>query len=219
MLAQQKWNDEHMDEIEDTAHKSNKRRKKNGSSTHDEDEEHLKSKDEEDAEEIKRALDLEQHHLGSKNDKETSASDPSPKSQNLSPSFSSNSRNGGSKKSQKSPSTSTSAARLRSPTPSIGAASTKPSSPAGSAQSKSSPIAEETVDSSTTTGEKRAISMEEDVEESKEHVSRASTVSLNKRRKTTKSDLPSRGESSSREDDLQEESAQALPKLESSKDL
>ncbi|KAF9214974.1 hypothetical protein BGZ59_002579 [Podila verticillata] len=223
MLAQQKWNDEHMDEIEDIAHKSNKRRKKNGSSTHDEDEEHLKSKDEEDAEEIKRALDLEQHHSGSKNsaasknDKETSASDPSPKSQNHSPSLGSNSRNGGSKKSPKSSptSTSTSAAQLRSPTPSISAASTKPSSPAESAQSKSSAIVEETPNSPTTTGGKRAMSMEEEDEQSKEHVSRASTVSLNKRRRTTKSDLPSRGESSSREDDLQEESAQALPKLES----
>ncbi|KAF9320365.1 hypothetical protein BG003_006352 [Podila horticola] len=221
MLAQQKWNDEHMDEIEDTAHKSSKRRKKNGSITHDEDEEQLKSKDEEDADDIKRALDLEQHHSGSNkntasmNDKETSASDPSPKPQTHSPGLGSSSRNGGSKRSQKSSPGSSSTTRLRSPTPSTSVTSTKSSSPAASAPSKSSTMAEETANSSTTTGGKHASSMEEDAEENKEHVSRASTVSSNKRRKTATTDLLSRGESSSHEDDQQEESAQTISKLES----
>ncbi|KAG0011397.1 hypothetical protein BGZ81_002204 [Podila clonocystis] len=221
MLAQQKWNDEHMDEIEDTAHKSNKRRKKYGSTTHDEDEEHFKSKDEEDAEEIKRALELEHHHSRSKqnttfkNDKEMSASDPSPKSQTHNPGLSSNGRSGGSKRSQKSSPVSSSTTRLCSPTPSTSTASTESSSPAESAPSRSSTVAEEIVRSPTTTGGKRASSMEENAEENNEYVSRTSAVSSSKRRKTTKYDLPSRNDSSSREDDQQEESAQVMPKLES----
>ncbi|KAF9429663.1 hypothetical protein BGZ94_009940 [Podila epigama] len=202
MLAQQKWNDEHMDEIEDTTVKSHKRRRKNGSTTHEEDEEHLKSKDD-DADEAKRALSLDIYHSESKKSLSNSSSGSAGKSDGMelvSPktegSHSGNGRtnNNSHKKSNRSPPTSTTAAQLQSPV-----CEKSPKSTSSSLEAESS---------------SPSNAMDSTAGERKESESPPSSSS-NKRRKGIKSETPSRSESTSRDDDQDEFPQATTPKMES----
>ncbi|KAG0330091.1 hypothetical protein BG004_002184 [Podila humilis] len=236
LLAQQKWNDEHMDEIDDISHKHSKRRKKNGSSTHDDDEEHLKSKDD-DAEAIKLAMDLAQHHSENKkasnnssnannsssssSDNDNSCSKPEKDTSSglspieNSPSSNSQSRNGGSKKSNKSSSSSSSASRLRSPTPMHSTSSMASVSPTTTVSTKDQKSEEPPADVGTLSSGKRTTTADEDAEEAAESPSRTVTVSSSKRRKTAKSDVPARSALPVHDTDHQEEPEQVIPKTES----
>ncbi|KAG9320528.1 hypothetical protein KVV02_003762 [Mortierella alpina] len=195
MLAQQKWNEEHQDEIEDdiTQRASSKRRRKTESITTDIDEEHPDST--KDSDKLLPSI-LPFSVDKRKNNDQKDKTGPAPAAHEAaSPRTPSNhSRSSGKKSTPKS----TSKAGSRSNSPVVNGVESRVASPQDISPAPSTPAKAEQGPSS-----KNGRSHEN--EESKTEMSSNSIVPATKRRKTSaKSDIPSRSESASADD--QEES-------------
>ncbi|KAF9281234.1 hypothetical protein BGZ68_006750, partial [Mortierella alpina] len=195
MLAQQKWNEEHQDEIEDdiTQRSSSKRRRKTESVTTDIDEEHPDpAKDSDKLLPSILPFSVDKRKNSDQKEKTGPAATAHEAASPRTPS--NHSRSSGKKSAQKS----TSKAGSRSNSPVVNGVDSRVSSPQDISPAPSTPAKAEQGSSS-----KNGRSHEE--EESKNEMSN-SIVPATKRRKTSaKSDIPSRSESASADD--QEESA------------
>ncbi|KAG9061114.1 hypothetical protein KI688_007743 [Linnemannia hyalina] len=199
MLAQQKWNEEHQDEIEDDLppRAAAKRRRKTESSTTDIDDEHHHNnnnnnqQDSNDAATAASNTTTKSKKKDSTDDRDSASTSPSssPKS------ASSNGRNTTKKASAKS----TSKARSRSNTPSSNDnQGADPSNGSHPPSKESSPIAV----SSTSNSPKNSRPHEDSTADAKTPGSSDSSVPATKRRKTvSKSDMPSRSESLAADED------------------
>ncbi|KAF9983547.1 hypothetical protein BGZ75_004995 [Mortierella antarctica] len=195
MLAQQKWNEEHQDEIEDdiTQRASSKRRRKTESITTDIDEEHPDSTKDSDKL-LPSILPFSVDKRKNNDQKDKTGPAPAPHEAASPRTPSNHSRSSGKKSTPKS----TSKAGSRSNSPVVNGVESRVSSPQDISPAPSTPAKAEQGPSS-----KNGRSHED--EESKTEMSSNSIVPATKRRKTSaKSDIPSRSESASADD--QEES-------------
>ncbi|KAF9964624.1 hypothetical protein BGZ70_006178 [Mortierella alpina] len=191
MLAQQKWNEEHQDEIEDdiTQRASSKRRRKTESVTTDIDEEHPDSAKDSDKL-LPSILPFSVDRRKSNDQKDKTGSAPTAHEAASPRTPSNHSRSSGKKSAQKS----TSKAGSRSNSPVVNGVESRVPSPQDTPSAPSMPAKAEQGPSS-----KNGRSHED--EESKNEMPSSSIVPATKRRKTSaKSDIPSRSESASADD-------------------